>query len=106
MRTDDDCRHLIATLRKPVYRGCFTLVYAYGLRIGEARQLPVSAVDSKQLLLRVIGKGNKERALPLTESMLEMLRNVWRTHRSERLAVPQSANCHSSDVFVRAQCFY
>jgi integrase/recombinase XerD len=38
------------------------------LRIGEAIKLPVTAVDSQQLLLRVIGKGNKERALPLTES--------------------------------------
>jgi len=75
---------LIATLNKPVYRGCFTLIYAYGLRIGEVRTLPVTAVDSKQLLLRVIGKGNKERALPLTESMLAMLRAVWKTHRSKR----------------------
>ena len=58
VRTDDDCRRLIATLQKPVYRGCFTLLYAYGLRIGEVRTLPVTAVDSKQLLLRVIGKGN------------------------------------------------
>jgi site-specific recombinase XerD len=33
------------------------------LRIGEAIKLPVTAVDSQQLLLRVIGKGNKERAL-------------------------------------------
>ena len=36
VRSDDDCRRLIATLEKPVYRGCFTLIYAYGLRIGEA----------------------------------------------------------------------
>ena len=74
---------MIATLNKPVYRGCFTLLYAYGLRIGEVRTLPVTAVDSKQMLLRVIGKGNKERALPLTESMLDMLRAVWKTHRSK-----------------------
>ncbi len=74
---------MIATLNKPVYRGCFTLIYAYGLRIGETITLPVTAVDSKQMLLRVIGKGNKERALPLTESMLDMLRKVWKTHRSK-----------------------
>ena len=112
MRTDDDCRHLIATLRKPVYRGCFTLVYAYGLRIGEARQLPVSAVDSKQLLLRVIGKGNKERALPLTESMLEMLRNVWRTHRSERWLFPSQrivtpltySSARNAFIKARSEC--
>lgn len=34
------------------------------------------------MLLRVIGKRNKERALPLTEATLEMLRTVWKVHRS------------------------
>jgi site-specific recombinase XerD len=79
---------LIARLKKPVYRGCFTLIYAYGLRIGETVTLPVTAVDSKQLLLRLIGKRNKERALPLTESMLDMLREVWKTHRSKKWLFP------------------
>jgi len=88
VRSDEDCRRLIAALDKPVYRGCFTLIYAYGLRIAEAVALPVTAVDSKQMVLRVIGKRNKERALPLTESILDMLREVWQTHRSPRWLFP------------------
>ena len=79
---------MIATLHKPVYRGCFALIYAYGLRIGEAVTLPITAVDSKQMLLRLVGKRNKERALPLTEAILEMLREVWKTHRSPRWLFP------------------
>jgi len=66
----------------PVYRGCFALMYACGLRIGEALALPISAVDARQMLLRNIGKGNKERALPLSEPTLAMLRQVWKIHRS------------------------
>jgi site-specific recombinase XerD len=112
IRTDGDCRRLIATLQKPVYRGCFTLVYAYGLRIGEAITLPVTAVDSKGLLLRVIGKGNKERALPLTESMLDMLREVWKTHRSlrwlfpsQRIVTPLSyASARTAFIKARSEC--
>ena len=46
---------MIAALKKPIYRGCFTLIYAYGLRIGEAITLPVTAVDPNQQLLRVTG---------------------------------------------------
>ena len=88
VRSDADCRRLIATLEKPIDRGCFTLIYAYGLRITEAVTLPVSAVDSKQMVLRVIGKRNKERILPLTESILQMLREVWKTHRSRRWLFP------------------
>jgi site-specific recombinase XerD len=40
------------------------------------------------MVLRLIGKRNKERALPLTESMLEMLRAVWKVHRSPRWLFP------------------
>jgi site-specific recombinase XerD len=60
------------------------LIYACGLRIGEAVALPVSALDSKRMLLRIIGKRNKERALPLTEPTLAMLREVWKIHRSRK----------------------
>ncbi len=91
VRSDEDCRRLIAALKKPIYRGCFALIYAYGLRINEASKLPVTAVDSKQMVLRVIGKGNKERALPLTESILKMLREVWKIRRSPRWIFPSCA---------------
>ena len=68
---------------------CFTLVYAYGLRIvKQERAARLGSGTPSSYCFRVIGKGNKERALPLTESMLEMLRNVWRTHRSERWLFP------------------
>jgi integrase/recombinase XerD len=35
------------------------------------------------MLLRVIGKRNKQRALPLAEPVLAMLREVWRIHRNK-----------------------
>jgi integrase/recombinase XerD len=93
---------LIGALEKPVYRGCFTLIYAYGLRIGEAITLPVTAVDSQQMVLRVIGKRNKERILPLTESILDMLREVWKTHRSERWLFPSRRTVtHLPDATAR-----
>lgn len=102
VRSDKDCRRLIAALEKPVYRGCFTLIYAYGLRITEAVTLPVTAVDSKRMVLRVIGKRNKERLLPLTESILEMLREVWKTHRSNRWLFPSRRTVtHLPDATAR-----
>ena len=100
---------MIARLKKPVYRGCFTLIYAYGLRIGETVTLPVTAVDYKGLLLRVIGKGNKERVLPLTESILHMLRQVWKTHRSNswlfpsRRIVTHLPYASARDAFLKAR---
>jgi integrase/recombinase XerD len=103
VRSDEDCRRLIATLERPLLRGCFTLIYAYGLRITEAVILPITAVDSQQMRLRVIGKGNKERILPLTESILQMLREVWKTHRSPRWLFPsRRLLTHLPDATARA----
>ena len=88
VRSDADCRRLIAALHKPVYRGCFTLIYAYGLRISEGDPPAACPFPPNQMMLRVIGKRNKERVLPLTEPILQMLREVWKTHRSPKWLFP------------------
>jgi site-specific recombinase XerD len=67
-------------------------MYACGLRLSEGASLPVAAVDSKQMLLHIIGKGNKERVVPLSEPVLQMLREVWKTHRSPKWLFPRSSN--------------
>ena len=63
-------------------------MYACGLRISEAASLEVAAIDSANMLLRVIGKGNKERRLPLPQSVLSELRSLWLTHRNSRWLFP------------------
>jgi site-specific recombinase XerD len=40
------------------------------------------------MLLWVIGKRNKQRALPLAEPTLGMLREVWKTHRNPKWLFP------------------
>jgi site-specific recombinase XerD len=35
------------------------------------------------MLLRVIGKGNKERIIPINLSLLQLLRETWKIHRSD-----------------------
>jgi site-specific recombinase XerD len=73
------------------------------LRIHEAVSLPITAVDSKQMALHIIGKGNKERVLPLTEATLAMLREVWPTHRSRHWLFPsKELTTHLSDASARA----
>lgn len=53
-------------------RVLFELLYGSGLRISEALALNVRDV-SAQMLLRVIGKGNKERIVPLSKKAQEAL---------------------------------
>ena len=64
VRSDEDCRRLIASLQMPIYRACFTLIYAYGLRISEAVTLPISAVDSKQMVLHSHRQGKQGASSP------------------------------------------
>ena len=63
-------------------------MYACGLRIGEAVALEVGAIDGSNLLLRIIGKGNKERFVPLPRPTLDDLRKLWLTHKHPRLLFP------------------
>jgi integrase/recombinase XerD len=84
-------------------------MYSCGLRHTEALGLPVSAVDSKQMLLRVIGKRNKERVVPLALPVLQMLRDVWKTHRNREWLFPsREGTTHLSRsgarrAFIRAR---
>ncbi|MHC4687102.1 MAG: tyrosine-type recombinase/integrase [Planctomycetota bacterium] len=76
----DDGHRLIEAIRKPGYRLCCSLMLALGLRIGDVLALTVPSIDSTQMIVRVIGKGNKERILPLPETLLTALRSFWTTH--------------------------
>ncbi|HWI24235.1 MAG TPA: site-specific tyrosine recombinase XerD [Lysobacter sp.] len=48
-------------------RAMLELMYAAGLRVSELVTLPATAVNLRQGVLRVIGKGSKERLVPLGE---------------------------------------
>ena len=63
-------------------------MYACGLRISEATTLEVGAVDRANQVLRIIGKGNKERLVPLPQPVLDELGRLWRTHHNRRWLFP------------------
>jgi integrase/recombinase XerD len=48
-------------------RAMFELMYAAGLRVSELVDLPANAVNLRQGVVRVTGKGSKERLVPLGE---------------------------------------
>ena len=75
-------------MRKPVARIGFLLMYACGLRISEAATLEVTAIDGVNGLIRVVGKGNKERCVPLPTPVLAELRRLWTSHRDKRWLCP------------------
>jgi len=84
----EEVRLILNTARTPQLKTFLTTVYSCGLRLSEALNLQVSDVDSARMTLRVLGKGSKERFVPLPESTLEILREYWVTHRNPRLLFP------------------
>ena len=84
----DDGRRLIAQIRQPGYRLCYSFMLSLGLRISDALNLRVPAIDSNNMIVRVIGKGNKERILPLPPTLLRELRAYWPSHKNPHLLFP------------------
>ena len=83
-----EVRAILAAVRNPIHRTCFELMYACGLRIGEAAKVEISDIENTKGVLRIIGKGDKERRVPLPEPMLAKLRRLWLTHRNPRWLTP------------------
>ena len=67
---------------------CLAVMYACGLRISEATTLEVGAIDRANHVLRIVGKGNKDRLVPLPQPILDDLGHLWRTHRNRRWLFP------------------
>ncbi len=55
-------------------RAIFELLYASGLRVSEAAELKLSNVDFEEEMVRVTGKGNKTRIVPVGRTALRILR--------------------------------
>ena len=66
-------------------RTMLEVLYAAGLRVSELVELRTSSVSMRQGLVRVVGKGDRERLVPLGEVALDWLDRFVRGPRSEIL---------------------
>lgn len=57
-------------------RAMLEVLYAAGLRVSELVSLPASRVNTRQGVVRVLGKGGKDRLVPLGEEALEWV-GTW-----------------------------
>ena len=51
------------------------VLYSCGMRVSEIEALNISGIDFEERLVRVIGKGNKERIVPIGRTALKAVRN-------------------------------
>ena len=79
-------------------RAMLELLYASGLRVSELVGLPMLSLNLREGVLRITGKGNKERLVPFGEEAADSLQNYLSQSRSVLLG-----KHNSSAVFVTQQ---
>lgn len=73
LKTDFDYRN----------KAMLELMYSSGLRVSEIINLKVNDIDLNSDIVRVFGKGSKERIIPLSEYSSDALKNYILNHRKE-----------------------
>lgn len=91
----DEVRRILLTASTPQAHAFLTTVYSCGLRLQEALNLEVSDIDRERMMVRIRGKGAKQRDVPLPTSTYEVLKTYWKTHRNPRLLFPALGRRHN-----------
>jgi integrase/recombinase XerC len=68
-------------------RAILEMLYSSGLRVSELTSLNISDIDIKESLIRVKGKGRKERIVPIGSKALEAIKN----YLTERISIKKKS---------------
>jgi integrase/recombinase XerD len=102
--TREELIRLLRHIRLRRYRIPVKLIYCCGLRVSECLSLTIHDIDAKggKLWIRK-SKGNKDRMVPISQTLIEDLRDYWRVHRHPLLLFPGVGRgaCPPADVARR-----
>jgi integrase/recombinase XerD len=79
---------LIESADLPFHRVMLMTLYATGMRRAELANMRVSDIDSKRMVIRVRGKGLKDREVMLSKVLYEALREHWKQHKPKEWLFP------------------
>ena len=80
----------------------FELFYSSGLRVGELTTLDVGSLDLVQQLVRVLGKGNKERLVPFGTLATGAIRTYLESRGKPRAEEPLFLNARNGRLTARS----
>lgn len=76
-----EVKEILLAIEPSLFRALFFTVYATGLRISEACSIRIDDLDSRRGVIRIRGKGGRDRYVPLREKLLATLRRYYRSER-------------------------
>jgi len=77
----DEARSLIRSPRSYKHRLLLTLAYATGMRRAELLHIRLSDIDRRRSVIKITGKGNKQRELPVPDGLFKSLEKYYRRWR-------------------------
>jgi len=84
-----EVRLILSQLQQPRFLACLTVIYACGLRLGEACRLSASDIDSVRGVIHIrLAKGKADRYVPIAPAIIRRLRTYWKTHRNQQWLFP------------------
>jgi integrase/recombinase XerD len=82
-------------------------LYGTGMRRAELARLKVSDIDSQRTIIRVVaGKGGKDRDLPLSPALLEILREYWHWRKPRLYLLPTRTSRRRLDQPISDKTVY
>ena len=95
----EEVTRLINAASNRSHRAMLMTLYSTGLRRSELVRLQVNDIDSARMLIHVhLGKGRKDRDVPLSPKLLETLRDYWRSVKPGKYLFPGRAGDRGTDV--------
>lgn len=71
-------------IENPKHKAILTLTYSVGLRVSEIVNLKIEDIDSKRMLIHIhSAKGRKDRIVPLSQTVLELLREYYKQFKPQ-----------------------
>ncbi len=78
---NSDIQKLFDVCSNVKHKAIMLTFYGTGIRRAELLNIKISDIDSKRGVIRIIGKGNKERNVPLNDMLLNYLRDYYKQYR-------------------------
>jgi len=96
--SDEQVRRLLGCVRNQIHRACLATMYACGLRIGEAVSIRIGQIDGDNAMLSIIGKGDKQRIVPIGDEAATWVKRYLQQSRTVLLGRRRSTR-----LFVNAR---